>query len=276
MEKKSCGKYILLILSLFVLGYIVSPTILILFSAIFEMYGCKVDNYIVMLAPYVLSIMLFALIARACKTRLKKELDPKEGGFRTSLFFFALLLMLFFQLSSLMLPIYQKIRNTESTGFILYSAIVALLTIPFQTLFEELLYRILPLRLIGDGKIESSGKSMLIIVLFSLAFMLMHIGNPEIKRYGHILLLYYFLSGIMLGLFMIFSKGVEISWAYHLAINLYGAIIASSESGVLGNRTFFILESNHAVAQSFISLILSSALMLYLIYIGRRKNLFSL
>lgn len=276
MEKKSCRKYILLILLLFILGYIICPTILIILSTVLEMYGCRMDSYIVMLCPYVLSIALFSLVARAFKTGLKEELYSENGGFRSRLFFFAFLLMLLFQLSFLLIPIYQKTRNTESTSFILYSAMVALLTIPFQTLFEELLYRILPLRLIGNGKIESTKKSMLSMTLFSLLFMLMHANNPEVLRYGHILLLYYFLSGFMLGIFMLFSKGVEISWAYHLAINLYGAIIASSESGVLGNRTFFILESNHAVAQSFISLILSSALMLYLIYIGRRKNLFSL
>lgn len=276
MEKKSYKKYILLILLLFILGYLVCPTISILFSMLSGQYGYKVDNYIVMLSPYVLAIAFFALIARAFKSGLKRELDFDGGAFRTKLFLLAFLLMLIFQLLSLLLPIDQKTRNMEDTSFILYSALVALVTIPFQTLFEELLYRILPLRLAGNGKLEHGRSSMLMLVLFSLVFMLMHAKNPEVGRYGHMLLLYYFLSGFMLGIFMMFSKGVEISWAYHLAVNLYGAIIASSESGVLGNRTFFILESNHVVAQGFISLILSSALMLYLIYIGRRKNLFSL
>ncbi len=276
MEKKSYKKYILLILLLFSLGYLVCPTISILFSMLLGQYGYKVDNYIVMLSPYVLAIAIFALLARAFKSGLKKELDSDNGAFRTDLFLLAFLLMLIFQLFLLLLPIDQKTRNMEDTSFILYSALVALVTIPFQTLFEELLYRILPLRLAGDGKLEHGRRSMLMLILFSLIFMLMHAKNPEVGRYGHILLLYYFLSGFMLGIFMMFSKGVEISWAYHLAVNLYGAIMASSESGVLGNRTFFILESNHVVAQGFISLILSSALMLYLIYIGRRKNLFSL
>lgn len=273
MEKK---KYAILIIVLFLLGYLVFPTIVLLVAEILKQEGRPVDGYTTLLVPYIPTMLTFSLILRFFRSGFKAETASGKGFFRTGLFAIAFVLMMVFQLATLLVPSSLKGKNSLDTMTLLYSAAIAITAIPAQTLFEEMLFRVLPLRLASGGGLGRGKSSIIALLCSSVLFTLMHMNNPEVSEYGTILALYYFASAMMLGIFMMLSDGIEISWAYHLAINLYGAVIASAEGGVLQNRTFFILESNHAVAQSFISLILSSLLMLYLICKGKKNNLFSL
>lgn len=266
----------MLILVLFFLGYMACPTILILIQMWLQQHGKTIDSYTVMLVPYILTIILFSLLLRVSGSGLGKELAPAGGFFRWRMFSYSFVIMIAFQLVMLVLPLQTKTVNGADNGLLIRSAAIALASIPFQTLFEEILYRLLPLHLVGNGRIVRGSKSIAAIIVSSAIFTLMHMNNPEITEYGYVLVFYYFLSGVVLGAFMTATGGIEMSWAYHLGINLYGAIVASAEGGVLQNRTFFILESNHAVAQSFIFLILSSLVMMYLICKWKKNNLFSL
>ena len=101
---------------------------------------------------------------------------------------------------------------------------VAILFFPFQTLFEEFLYRGFLMRwsfsLFKNGWVT--------LVLSAGFFSLMHMGNKEVEAYGTGSMFFYFAwQGAMLALLVMLSNGLEAAWGYHLANNLYGSLIIS-------------------------------------------------
>lgn len=101
---------------------------------------------------------------------------------------------------------------------------VALIFFPFQTLFEEFLYRGFLMR--WSFSLTKSG--LVALVLSASFFSLMHMGNKEVEAYGTgSMFFYYAWQGGMLALLVMLSNGLEAAWGYHLANNLYGSLIIS-------------------------------------------------
>lgn len=102
--------------------------------------------------------------------------------------------------------------------------LVAVLLIPLQTSFEEYLFRAYLMQGIG-----SYFKSRLLaLVLTSVAFGLLHIGNPEIGKIGFILLISYIGTGFLFGVMTLMDEGLELALGYHAANNLITALLVTA------------------------------------------------
>jgi membrane protease YdiL (CAAX protease family) len=112
----------------------------------------------------------------------------------------------------------------------------SLLLIPFQAGIEELVFRVYALQ----GLYARTKSVWLSIGLSSAMFAIMHISNPEIAVLGPGLLLYYFMAGLFLALLAVQDDGLELSLAFHIFNNLFGAFVVSSDWQAFHTEALFI------------------------------------
>lgn len=103
--------------------------------------------------------------------------------------------------------------------------IVALLMIPFQTSFEELMFRGHLTQSIG----YFSKRRLLALIIPSVLFGLMHIANPEVEKLGYGILVYYIGSGFFFAIMTLADEGIELALGAHAANNLIGALLISAD-----------------------------------------------
>jgi membrane protease YdiL (CAAX protease family) len=114
--------------------------------------------------------------------------------------------------------------------------LLSLLLIPFQAGIEELVFRVYALQ----GLYLRTKSVWLSIGLSSAMFAIMHISNPEIAILGPGLLLYYFMAGLFLALLAIQDDGLELSLAFHIFNNLFGAFMVTSDWQAFHTEALFI------------------------------------
>lgn len=108
--------------------------------------------------------------------------------------------------------------------------IIALLCIPFQTWFEELLFRSYLMQ--GAGLLFRL--RVVALLLTSLGFGLLHSFNPEVKEFGFIATMPYYVGfGLFAGLLVIMDNGIEMAFGIHAVNNIYSAVFVTYESSVL-------------------------------------------
>ena len=107
---------------------------------------------------------------------------------------------------------------------------IAVILIPFQSSLEEVLLRGYLLQ--GFGLLLRF--RWLAILTTSLIFGILHIGNPEISKYGFLLTMpFYVTFGIAAAIITIMDDGMEITLGMHAINNIYGAVIVTFPSSAL-------------------------------------------
>ncbi|MAJ38126.1 MAG: CPBP family intramembrane metalloprotease domain-containing protein [Flavobacteriaceae bacterium] len=114
--------------------------------------------------------------------------------------------------------------NFDKQKFMTF-ALIALLLIPLQTSFEELLFRGHMIQGIG---IHTKNRAAALIIT-SVLFGLMHIANPEVGELGYGILAYYIGTGFLFGIITLMDEGLELVLGFHAANNLIGALLVSAE-----------------------------------------------
>lgn len=113
---------------------------------------------------------------------------------------------------------------------------IAVLFIPFQTAFEELTFR----GYLAQGVGAWTHNRLLVILLPSLLFGLMHVLNPEIKAYGFCQIMpSYILFGLIFGLVTVLDDGIELAIGAHAANNIFGSVVVTSKASVLQTAALF-------------------------------------
>ncbi|MBW3520450.1 CPBP family intramembrane glutamic endopeptidase [Flavobacterium sp. NKUCC04_CG] len=117
--------------------------------------------------------------------------------------------------------------------------IMALVLIPLQTSFEELLMRGYLIQGIG----LASRSRFLALFVTSIIFGLMHISNPEVGKIGYYILIYYIGTGFFLGILTLMDDGLELALGFHAANNLIGALLVTSNWTAFQTNSLFIEQS---------------------------------
>lgn len=155
----------------------------------------------------------------------------------------------------------------ESSKFFVMLA-VALLMFPFQTSFEELVFRGYLMQwsyLLFKNKWAA-------IVLTGVIFGLMHSANPEVKDFGMLLAMpQYILMGLLLGYIAVQDNGLELSLGIHAANNILSAITITSPSSTLQTHALFIDPTPSASGWDSVFILISGLLF---IWISNRKYQF--
>jgi membrane protease YdiL (CAAX protease family) len=104
-------------------------------------------------------------------------------------------------------------------------ALIAILLIPLQTSFEEYLFRGHMMQ--GLGIIFRN--RWIPLVVTSVIFGLMHLGNPEVEKLGPGIMVFYIGTGFFLGILTLMDEGLELALGFHAANNLVTALLVTSE-----------------------------------------------
>ncbi|MDG1841793.1 MAG: CPBP family intramembrane metalloprotease [Crocinitomicaceae bacterium] len=138
---------------------------------------------------------------------------------------------------------------------------ISVLLIPIQTTTEELLFR----GYFAQGIHPFIKKGALTIIITSICFALMHAFNPEVQKLGNTLLIYYFLTGIFLGIITLMDNGLELAIGYHAANNFFTAILISNDWQAFQTDAVFMDYSEPSFTwDAFATLLIIQPLMLLL------------
>jgi len=108
-------------------------------------------------------------------------------------------------------------------------AIVSILLIPFQTFYEEILFR----GYLAQGIGRLTQNRLLVILIPSIFFALMHAVNPEIEKYGFWAMMpQYFTIAVFYGLIAVFDDGIELVMGAHAANNVFLSIFVTADGTV--------------------------------------------
>ncbi|NER11132.1 hypothetical protein SAMN06265375_104119 [Muriicola jejuensis] len=114
--------------------------------------------------------------------------------------------------------------NFQLVPFLKLAAIVILL-MPLQTSFEEYMFRGHMLQ--GVGLLVRN--RWFPLILTSVLFGLMHLGNPEVDKLGPGVMIFYIGTGLFLGITTLMDEGLELALGFHAANNLFGALLLTSD-----------------------------------------------
>lgn len=195
-----------------------------LFKVLQETYGLNVTFVLVMLP---LIFALFGMLI-AFKYILKwnvrevftarKKVDFKRIAFGFLVWFSISFIILWIGLND------QFAWNLKWDKFLPLLGLSFLL-IPLQCASEELFFRGYLMQLIGLQK----NKPWHAVVFTSTLFGVLHIANPEIAALGTIALIYYIWTGFFLGILTVLDDGLELPLGYHIANNLFAALIVTTD-----------------------------------------------
>ncbi len=119
---------------------------------------------------------------------------------------------------------------------------IALLIMPMQTSFEELLFRGYLLQGLG----LAFNSRLVALVLTSVAFGAMHLANPEIHEFGLWLMMPYYIGmGFFLGILTLMDDTLELALGIHAANNIFGAaFVTFTGSALQTDAVFRVTEVN--------------------------------
>ncbi len=114
--------------------------------------------------------------------------------------------------------------------------IISLALFPFQTSFEELLFR----GYLMQWTALLFKYRWVAILITGVLFGLLHGANPEVKEFGMwVALPQYILMGLILGIVTVIDDGTELSLGLHMSNNILAAITFTSDASTLQTNALF-------------------------------------
>lgn len=115
--------------------------------------------------------------------------------------------------------------------------ITALVFLPFQTSFEELVFR----GYLMQGSVLLFKYRWVAWLLTSIIFGALHAANPEVEKFGLLVAMpQYILMGLILGYVAIKDDGLELALGLHMANNILAAVTVTSDASALQTHALFI------------------------------------
>jgi len=114
--------------------------------------------------------------------------------------------------------------NFDATTFFML-LLISIFILPLQTTCEEVLFR----GYLFQGLGLFFKKGWLSVLITGVLFGLMHGANPEVDKIGEILLVFYILNGVFLGVVALMDDGLELTMGYHAVNNIFAALIVTNE-----------------------------------------------
>ena len=150
----------------------------------FSVYGIDPNiSLVYIVTPFIVGLLAFALLIKPLNGRKFLSVINGTNSVRWGRIFFSFLvwtvLFAVYLIITLKLdPENFTLNNTSSSLIVL--ALIALLLIPFQTTFEEVLFR----GYLMQGLGVAFRNKWWPLIITSVLFGLMHVINPEVKEFG--------------------------------------------------------------------------------------------
>ncbi len=185
-----------------------------------------------MLIPFVVGLILFIVLFKPLHKRPFAEVINGTDSIRKNR------ILVGFAFWAFIMAIYLIVDysfNTDNYDLrlnwqaLVPLVLVSLLFIPLQSFYEEVLFRGYLAQ--GFGRLF---KNRLVVVLIpSALFALMHGANPEINEYGFwVMMPQYFLVGAVYAIVSVLDDGIELAMGAHAANNTFLSIFVTAEGTV--------------------------------------------
>ncbi|MBN1388609.1 MAG: CPBP family intramembrane metalloprotease [Bacteroidales bacterium] len=224
---------------------------------------------ILMIFPFIIGLLTLYLLMKPLHRRKFITLFNGGGRIRWKKFFIAALVWLILMGIYLYISITYDLGNftiNNLSGSLVWLIIIAILLIPFQTTFEELLFR----GYLMQGAGAWFRNKWLPLIITSLLFGLMHSFNPEIKEFGFwVMIPQYVTFGLVFGLITIFDNGIEIAMGAHAANNVFLSVFVTQKSSALQTPALFEQQQVYPWTD-FLSLVILSVIFIALMGILNR------
>ncbi|MGJ8744710.1 lysostaphin resistance A-like protein [Polaribacter sp.] len=134
------------------------------------------------------------------------------------------------------------IWNFNATPFFTL-LVISFLFLPFQTSFEELLFRGYFMQ--GLGILAKN--RWLPLILTSVCFGLLHGSNPEVEKLGYITMVFYIGTGFLYGITTLMDEGTELAMGLHAINNIVAAFFVTTDWTVFQTDALYIDTSEPSV-----------------------------
>ncbi|NRA10973.1 MAG: CPBP family intramembrane metalloprotease [Crocinitomicaceae bacterium] len=139
----------------------------------------------------------------------------------------------------------------------------ALILIPIQTTTEDLMFR----GYLFQGLATFTKSGMMSLLILGAIFGYLHMGNPEVELLGNGIVIYYISSGVFMGILSYLDDGIELGMGYHVANNLFGVLILSTDWQVFKTNSLFLDHTPPSFGWDLIiSLIVLQPAIIFLFY----------
>lgn len=224
---------------------------------------------LLMIFPFIIGILALYLLFKPLHGRRFISLFSGAGRIRWNRFIISALVWLILMGIYLYFSIVNNPDNftlNNVSGSLIWLIVIAVLFIPLQTSFEELLFR----GYLMQGAGAWFRNKWMPLLLTSILFGLMHAFNPEIKEFGFwVMMPQYIMFGLVFGLVTILDNGIEIAMGAHAANNVFLSIFVTQKSSAL--QTAAIYEQNQVYPWTeFIALLVISVLFVAIMGIFNR------
>ena len=191
------------------------------------------------LLSFVVPFIFFYIVLRAMhRKRLawvltaREKIDWKRVGYGALVW--GILTVLFIGGSILLAP-ENYVWNFKPIPFLLL-CLVSILVIPFQTTFEEVLFR----GYYVQGLALWMKSKWLPMLIMSVVFGTLHMFNPEIDKLGDIAILLYIATGIFFGITTLLDEGAELAIGMHAINNILAALFVTTDWTVFQTDALYV------------------------------------
>ena len=183
--------------------------------------------FVLILFPFILGLISLIFSIKFIHKRTIKSLFTVRNFFDWKRFFFSFFIwggvMLVFFLISFFSG--DSIKWNINTSTFVMLVLISILILPLQTTFEEAFFRGFLFQ--ATGSIFKRG--WVSVVITGVLFGMMHVGNPEVDRIGMVLMVYYIMNGLFLGLIVLMDDGLELTMGYHAINNIFAAVLVTND-----------------------------------------------
>ncbi|KOS04921.1 abortive phage infection protein [Flavobacterium akiainvivens] len=206
-----------------------------------EIYGFFDANVTLslLLISFVFALIGVIIAVRALHSQKMKEIITSRPKIAWGRFFFAFGVWGAFTVVTTAISYFLSpetfVLQFEPVNFLILCCI-AIPLIPIQTSVEELVFRGYLMQ--GFGLLAKN--RWFPLVMTSLIFGGLHFMNPEVDKMGPVVITYYVLTGLALGIMTLMDEGTELALGFHAANNLFAALLVTSDYSVL--QTYSVLK----------------------------------
>lgn len=230
----------------------------------FEAMGINLNlGFALTVFPFILAFFAFILMVKPLNRRSFATVVNGGRGIRWGRIFLSAIAWMAISAVWLIWSVRHDpgnfILNNTSKSLITL-AILAMIMIPFQAGFEELLFR----GYLIQGFAVLSRNRWLPVVSTSLLFGLMHALNPEVKEYGFLTMIpQYVFFGLVFAVLTMMDDGTELAIGAHTANNMFLSVFVTHKDSALQTPAVYE-QINIYPWQDFAGLVVMSLLFIAL------------
>lgn len=205
-----------------------------------SVYGIEPNvGLLLMIFPFVIGLLAVFLLIKPLNSRSFTSVINGTGAIRWKRFFtsfgiWAMIMAIYLFISLKLDPSNFTLNNTSVSLLLL--AFISVCLVPFQTTFEEVLFRGYLMQGIGSW----TRSKWMPLVITSLLFALMHSFNPEVKEFGFLLMLpQYLIFGLVFGIITVVDDGIELAMGAHAANNVFLSIFLTQKASALQTAALY-------------------------------------